>query len=246
MADMKKLALEMRKAIQLFVQSLNPDTQFDKILSISTVYPKHEIGVEYKKNNIVSYGVNENGNPKLYLVLKDHTSSEDNLPDTSTDYYKAIEITDSTLMNAKLVELSNACNEAINNGASIELSDGSVKSFTYTIADQANVSEMFTAIVMGATEYPYHANNEECCMYSAKDIITIYSTLSSIKTAQITYHNQLKRYVKTLTSAEDIESVVYGQELTGEYLETFNTLMAQATAQMQAILSKVAQNEAIS
>lgn len=140
---------------------------------------------------------------------------------------------------AKLNELSDICNSMIDTGLDVQLSDNSTKHFTYTLADQANVSEMFTAVMAGATEYPYHADGESCMMYSAGDIITIYSTLSSMKTGQITYQNQLKQYVKTLNTVEDIEAVTYGQELTGEYLEAYTTLIAQAKEQLQTVLSKI-------
>ena len=102
---------------------------------------------------------------------------------------------------------------------------------------------MFNAVLLGATEYPYHANDDNCRMYSAQDIMTIYATLSTYKTGQTTYHNQLKQYVKTLTTQEEIEAVVYGQELAGEYLEKYNELMAQAKVQLDNIIAKVQFNE---
>lgn len=142
--------------------------------------------------------------------------------------------------NTKNIELSNICNQLIYDGMDITLSDSSAKHFTYTLQDQANISEMFTAVMAGATQYPYHADDEGCEIYSAQDIITIYSTLSGMKTAQITYQNQLKQYVKSLESVEDIQAVTYGQELTGQYLETYNTLVNEAKSQLQVILSKVA------
>lgn len=142
--------------------------------------------------------------------------------------------------NTKNTELSNVCNQLIYDGMDITLSDSSTKHFTYTLQDQANISEMFTAVMAGATQYPYHADDESCEIYSAQDIITIYSTLSGMKTAQITYQNQLKQYVKSLESIEDIQAVTYGQELTGQYLETYNTLVNEAKSQLQVILSKVA------
>lgn len=144
------------------------------------------------------------------------------------------------VIKAKESELASACNVAINQGSSVTLSTGE-EEFTYDLADQANVSEMFNAILLGATEYPYHSNNNPCKMYSATDIVAIYSTLSSMKTAQITYHNQLKRYLKSLTDLAAIQNVMYGQELEGEYLESYNKLMAQAQAQLEAILSRVSQ-----
>lgn len=148
-----------------------------------------------------------------------------------------------TIKEAKLKELSNACNNAINAGTKVQLSEETIESFTYGLVDQSNISEMFNAVLLGATEYPYHANNEDCRMYTAQDIMTIYATLSTYKTGQTTYHNQLKQYVKTLTTQEEIEAVVYGQELTGEYLEKYNELMAQAKVQLDNIIAKVQINE---
>lgn len=150
-----------------------------------------------------------------------------------------------TAREAKIEELSIACNAAINAGTQVQLSDGSTEPFTYGLADQSNVSEMFNAVLLGATEYPYHANDDDCRMYSAQDIVAIYATLSAFKTGQTTYHNQLKRYTKTLTIQEEIEAVAYGQELTGEYLESYNTLMTQAKVQLDNVLAKVGKAEAL-
>lgn len=150
-----------------------------------------------------------------------------------------------TVKEAKIEELSVACNNAIDAGTQVQLSDGSTESFTYGLVDQSNVSEMFNAVLLGATEYPYHANDDDCRMYSAQDIVAIYATLSAFKTGQTTYHNQLKRYTKALTSQEEIEVVTYGQELTGEYLDKYNELMAQAKVQLDNVLAKVGQAEAL-
>lgn len=144
-------------------------------------------------------------------------------------------------LSLKLAEISTACNTAINNGTQIQLSDSTSKQFSYTLEDQSNISEMFTAIMVGATSYPYHADGEDCVVYGAQDIIAIYSTLTGFKTAQTTYHNQLKAYVQSLDNAQDVMAVQYGQELIGEYLEKYNQLMAVAQEQMEIILSKLTQ-----
>lgn len=139
----------------------------------------------------------------------------------------------------KLSELSSACNAAITAGADVQLSDGSTARFSYSLEDQSNVSEMFNAVLMGATSYPYHANGENCRMYSAADITAIYLALSSLKTGQTTYFNQLRQYVQTLETVPKIKAVKYGDALAGEYLETYNTLLTQAQTEMQKILAKV-------
>jgi hypothetical protein len=87
-------ALELRKAIQLFLSTLDPDTDAEKILSVASVYPKYQVGAAYKTKEIFSYGNNQVGDPQLYQVLQDHTSAEEWLPDTATSLYKKIGITE--------------------------------------------------------------------------------------------------------------------------------------------------------
>ena len=144
-----------------------------------------------------------------------------------------------TVRAAKIAEMSAACNAAINAGTTVQMPDGTQEAFTYSTADQANVSEMFMACLMGAESYPYHANDEACKSYTAAEIMAIYGTLSMYKTGQLTYHNQLKQSINALETAQEVQAVTYGQELTGEYLAAYGTLMQEAQAQMQAVISKV-------
>ena len=144
-----------------------------------------------------------------------------------------------TVRADKLAEISAACNAAINAGTTVQLPDGTQEAFTYSTADQANISEMFMACMMGAASYPYHANGEACKSYTAAEIMSIYGTLAMFKTGQLTYHNQLKQYVGALTSAEDVQAVTYGQPLTGDFLTAYNALMAEAQSQMQAVISGI-------
>lgn len=143
------------------------------------------------------------------------------------------------IRNAKIDELLAAQDAAIAAGTDILLSDGSTKHFNYGDGDQADVSDMFNAVSIGMAFYIYHANNDNCEVYSTKDIIIIYSTLSSLKTAQKTYCNQLCMYVKTLTTVPEIQAVTYGQELTGRYLEKYNELVEISKAEMQSAIEKL-------
>lgn len=89
-----KEALELRKAIQLFLMTLSPETQTKEIMSVTTVFPKHRINKVYKAGEIVSYGTNSVGDPQLYQILQDHTSMEGWTPDIATSLYKAIGVTE--------------------------------------------------------------------------------------------------------------------------------------------------------
>lgn len=170
--------------------------------------------------------------------LRKYIPSED-IIEKCKYYHACSEEEKEAIKNQKIDELFNACNQAITYGSDVKLSDGSEKHFTYSIEDQANISEMFNAVLLGASSYPYHANSDDCMMYSSKDIVSIYSTLSALKTSQTTYFNQLRKYVKALTDISKVKSVEYGQELTGEYLLTYSSLMQNAKEQMEVILSNV-------
>lgn len=94
-----KEALELRKAIQLFIANLDADTQLEDIMEIASVYPDYEVGKAYKAKtdtrpaDIFSYGKNAVGDPQLYMVLQDHTSAAEWAPDEAASLYKAIGVT---------------------------------------------------------------------------------------------------------------------------------------------------------
>lgn len=90
----KQASLELRKAIQLFLATMDVETQVDTMLEVATVFPKYAVGKVYKTKEVFSYGENGVGDPQLYQVLQDHTSSEEWTPDTTTSLYKAIGVTE--------------------------------------------------------------------------------------------------------------------------------------------------------
>ena len=147
---------------------------------------------------------------------------------------------------SKLAEISKSCEDYIYAGTNVTLPDNTTEHFTYTLADQSNISEMFTAIMAGATEYPYHADGEICKIYSKAEIVTIYGTLSLFKTEATTYHNGLKAQVNAMDDIDTISAIKFKEtELTGEYLTNYNEMMASAQTQLNAILAKIPVDEAV-
>lgn len=92
--NMNQAALEIRRALQYFANTLDVETQLDMILEIPSVFPAYAVGVKYKTKDLFSYGVNEVGDPQLYQVLQDHTSAEEWTPDTANGLYKAVGVTE--------------------------------------------------------------------------------------------------------------------------------------------------------
>ena len=145
----------------------------------------------------------------------------------------------------KIAEIKKDCEEYIYAGTDVTYADGVKEHFTYSLVDQSNISEMFTAIMAGANEYPYHADGEICKIYSKEQIMTIYGTLSLFKTEATTYHNSLKAQVNAMTDADVITAVKFKEtELTGEFLENYAAMMASAQTQLNAVLARIPSDEA--
>ena len=141
---------------------------------------------------------------------------------------------------AKIAEIKQVCESYIYAGTDVTYSDGTTEHFTYTLADQSNISEMFTAIMAGATEFPYHADGEICKVYSKAQIVTIYGTLSLFKAEATTYHNSLKAQINAMTDIDTINAVKFNETaLEGEYLENYKAMMASVQAQLDTVLAKI-------
>lgn len=127
-------------------------------------------------------------------------------------------------LDAKLAEISAASKEAIVGGIDLNGSH-----YSYETEDQNNISNAVTLANQTKLAVPYHADGESCRLYEPDEITSIYILEETNLTHNVTYHNQLKLYIKTLTTKGEIEEIKYGEtELTGEYLETYNMIMAQA------------------
>lgn len=94
MVNQVQEALELRKALQLFLATLDADTSAHDMMEVATVFPKYQVGKAYKVKEVFSYGENGVGDPQLYQVLQNHTAAEEWHPDTATSLYKAIGVTE--------------------------------------------------------------------------------------------------------------------------------------------------------
>lgn len=146
----------------------------------------------------------------------------------------------SVVMSAKLSEISNACNAVIVNGVDIKFGEENVH-FNLSIEDQSNINNLFRVVELGGTEYPYQADGGVCRIYTAAEIAAIYIAAQTLITTQTTYHNELKQYVQTLTSAEEVSAIQYGMTLPEPYLTEMNEKLTVAQQQMQAIVGRMQQ-----
>lgn len=86
-----QMAEQFRRAVQMFIRSLTNE----EAMEVATVYPKYEVGKNYKTDDIFSYGENSVGDPQLYRVEQDHVSQEDWIPSENRALYTPIGLNDS-------------------------------------------------------------------------------------------------------------------------------------------------------
>ena len=144
----------------------------------------------------------------------------------------------SIIREAKLREISNACNKTILNGIELKLG-GDFIHFNLSIEDQSNITNLFHIVELGGTEFPFQSDNGVCRIFTATEIAQIYVAAQNMIMSQIIYHNGLKSYVQNLNTIEEISMVNYGMELPEPYLTEVNEKLTIAQNQLNAIISKV-------
>lgn len=138
----------------------------------------------------------------------------------------------SSALEFKLSEISAICSASIVKGV-----DYNGEHYSYEITDQNNIKSCVNLASATGLDVPYHADGKPCRLYTPNEIVAIYVINETNLTHHTTYHNQLKLYTETLTSKEEINDVVYGQPLEGEYLETYTTIMVQSKKIIAAFLN---------
>ena len=136
----------------------------------------------------------------------------------------------------KISNLSSICNKQIINGVDIDI-DGTIEHFSYSDEDQTNIKELFDLAVQTNVPMYYHSDGNCCKLYTVDQIIAIYTTAAMNKMHHITYFNQLKMYLRSLEDSETICDIEYGYELTGKYLDTYNSAMVQVKASIDTLLN---------
>lgn len=123
----------------------------------------------------------------------------------------ADEITLEYVREAKINEMSRACNRTIEKGIDVEIK-GEVHHFSLNTQDQLN---LITLSTLTDTEevIPYHADGEICKFYTASEMKQIIAATTRFKIYHTTYYNALKAYIKSLDTIEDINAIYYGIKL---------------------------------
>lgn len=88
---MAQRAEQFRYTLQLFARTLDED----KVLMIATIFdPWNPNGHAYEIGEYCVYGVDEVGDPRLYVCLQAHVSQADWTPDAASGLFKAVGVTE--------------------------------------------------------------------------------------------------------------------------------------------------------
>lgn len=189
---------------------------------------KNYIAQLYKDGALTSTGV-------LNAIQKGWIATEDAVEILGND--TAID----TIREAKLLEISKACNSVIVTGVNVQIGER-VDHFNLALEDQSNINNLFRVVELGGTEFPYQADDGTCTVYSAQEIAQIYITAQTHITTQTAYHNALKAYVNSLENSEEITTIQYGMDLPEPYAAELAGKLTVAQTQMQAIVQRLGES----
>lgn len=113
----------------------------------------------------------------------------------------------------KINQLSLVCKQKISSGVKIKLSDQRYHSFSLTIEDQQNISNLYTEILQGAKAGLYHEDGKLCQFYTEADIRALFQAAQKHIKYHTTYFNILKNRISEMTSVAKIQEIYYGIDL---------------------------------
>lgn len=131
---------------------------------------------------------------------------------------------------AKVAEMNDIQQKLIAQGVDVTLSDGSTEHFSLTERDQTSLFGLQAQVAIGAENIPWHTSDEDehCKFYSNADMAKITSSALSYVTWHVTYFRDLRIYIRSLESKEEVEQVTYGMNIPEAYQsEPLKAMLAQ-------------------
>lgn len=123
------------------------------------------------------------------------------------------------IQEQKVVEMNMEQQRIIQEGVSVQLTDGTTEHFTLTDHDQISLMGLQTRVIAGDPLIPWHTSDqgENCKYYSTADMALITEKAMGLVTYHVTYFRDLRIYIRSLQSEEEIEAVTYGTPVPAEY-----------------------------
>lgn len=133
------------------------------------------------------------------------------------------------IRNAKIKEFNEICNMTIEAGQDINLSDGTVMHFDYTQYNQMNMTDGANLALSTNESVPYYDSNNNCYLFDAIDMVTIYAKCKGYVTYMLTLDHHLEGMIRRMENKDDIEALTFSEaSLDKTTKDEFDVVMAQA------------------
>ena len=194
--------------IEKYFSNLDETASVIKIIEEEQIYIYNDYIIPIRCSKEYFEG---SANPRIIVTLGQLNETDKTLRDIAPKKVytgTALEITKAK----KIDELDRLCNKHICEGTDVLLSTGLTEHFTLDEHDQLNLSGIALKILMGNETISWHNSDKEssCKFYSVEDAKTIISTLTSFKEYHITYFRDLRIYINTLITEEEVNNIEYG------------------------------------
>lgn len=83
-------AKQLNRALCMFANTLPPE----EALVIAAIFPEWDLGIKYKKDEYVRYGLNADGEPQIYRVISNHDSQYSWAPDKAVSLFTKVGFTE--------------------------------------------------------------------------------------------------------------------------------------------------------
>lgn len=130
----------------------------------------------------------------------------------------------------KVQEMNQVQQNLIVQGTEVELSDGSKERFTLNTNDQLSLNSLSVKNLEGLSVLPWHPADESvhCKFYSEEDMKKITDTCMNFVTYHVTYFRDLRIYIRSLQTKEEVNAIEYGDDIPIEYQsEVLQTMLAE-------------------
>lgn len=119
----------------------------------------------------------------------------------------------------KISEMNEIQQLTIRDGVLITLSDGRNEQFTLKDQDQTSLMGLQTLVAQGIENIPWHTSDqsEHCKYYSNADMAIIAEKALQFITYHVTYFRDLRIFIRSLQTKEEVQNVTYGMAIPVEY-----------------------------
>lgn len=133
--------------------------------------------------------------------------------------YKPYEPTLEELQEQKIREMNNVQQQTIKDGVNVTLSDNTTEHFSLKDQDQTSLMGLQLKAAAGLEQIPWHSSDEteHCKFYSNADMQLITAAAVECVMWHVTYYRDLRIYIRSLSTKEEVKSVFYGMPIPKAY-----------------------------